>query len=162
MMPFLLLAEIYQKKLKDIDKAKSLYEKILLEFKGSIYSSEARKRFRKLRGDNLEGNLPFMIIYNVTVRIDKEIEKQWLDWMKNTHIPDVMNTALFLDCKISRVLSEEVERVILIAVQYSCKNRQDYEKYQNEFAHQITSSSQQKVCWKICCLSYAFRSSSQA
>ena len=40
-----------------------------------------------------------MIIYNVTVSIDKEIEKQWLDWMKNTHIPDVMNTALFLDCK---------------------------------------------------------------
>ena len=52
------LAEIYQKKLKDTEKAKSLYEKILLEFKGSIYSSEARKRFRKLRGDNLEGNLP--------------------------------------------------------------------------------------------------------
>ena len=52
------LAEIYQKKLKDTEKAKSLYEKILLEFKGSIYSSEARKRFRKLRGDNLEENLP--------------------------------------------------------------------------------------------------------
>ena len=52
------LAEIYQKKLKDTEKAKSLYEKILLEFKGSIYSSEARKRFRQLRGDNLEENQP--------------------------------------------------------------------------------------------------------
>jgi len=48
------LAEIYQKKLHDKEKAKALYEKILLEFKGSIYISEARKRFRKLRGDNLE------------------------------------------------------------------------------------------------------------
>ena len=48
------LAEIYQKKLEDKEKAKALYEKILLEFKGSIYPSEARKRFRKLRGDNLE------------------------------------------------------------------------------------------------------------
>jgi len=48
------LAEIYQKKLEDKEKAKALYEKILLEFKGSIYTSEARKRFRKLRGDNLE------------------------------------------------------------------------------------------------------------
>ena len=47
------LAEIYQKKLEDKEKAKALYEKILLEFKGSIYTSEARKRFRKLRGDNL-------------------------------------------------------------------------------------------------------------
>ena len=49
-----ILAEIYQKKLHDKEKAKALYEKILLEFKGSIYTSEARKRFRKLRGDNLE------------------------------------------------------------------------------------------------------------
>ncbi|MBC8265494.1 MAG: tetratricopeptide repeat protein [Flavobacteriales bacterium] len=48
------LAEIYQKKIKDKEKAKALYEKILLEYKGSIYSSLARKRFRKLRGDNLE------------------------------------------------------------------------------------------------------------
>ena len=48
------LAEIYQKKLKNMEKAKALYEKILLEYKGSIYTAEARKRFRKLRGDNLE------------------------------------------------------------------------------------------------------------
>ena len=48
------LAEIYQKKMKNMEKAKALYEKILLEYKGSIYTAEARKRFRKLRGDNLE------------------------------------------------------------------------------------------------------------
>ncbi len=45
------LAEIYQKKLQNEKKAKKLYEKILLEHKGSIYTAEARKRFRKLRGD---------------------------------------------------------------------------------------------------------------
>jgi len=48
------LAEIYQKKLKNMEKAKALYEKILIKYKGSIYTAEARKRFRKLRGDNLE------------------------------------------------------------------------------------------------------------
>ena len=31
-----------------------------------------------------------MIIYNVTVSIDKEIEKQWFDWMKNTHIATIL------------------------------------------------------------------------
>ena len=48
------LAEIYLEKLKNTEKAKALYEKILLEYKGSIYTAEARKRYRKLRGDNLE------------------------------------------------------------------------------------------------------------
>jgi tetratricopeptide (TPR) repeat protein len=49
------LAEIYQKKLQNEKKAKELYEKILLEHKGSIYTAEARKRFRKLRGDFVDG-----------------------------------------------------------------------------------------------------------
>ena len=49
-----ILADIYHKKLKNTEKAKVLYEKILTSYKGSIYTSEARKRFRKLRGDNLE------------------------------------------------------------------------------------------------------------
>ena len=48
------LAGIFQKKIKDNEKAKELYEKILTEHKGSIYSAEARKRFRKLRGDDVE------------------------------------------------------------------------------------------------------------
>ena len=48
------LAGIFQQKIKDNEKAKGLYEKILTEHKGSIYSAEARKRFRKLRGDDVE------------------------------------------------------------------------------------------------------------
>jgi tetratricopeptide (TPR) repeat protein len=48
------LAGIFQEKIKDNEKAKGLYEKILTEHKGSIYSAEARKRFRKLRGDDVE------------------------------------------------------------------------------------------------------------
>ena len=48
------LADMYHKKLKDVEKAKILYEQILTEHNGSIYTAEARKRYRKLRGDNLE------------------------------------------------------------------------------------------------------------
>ena len=32
------------------------------------------------------------ILYNVTVSIDKDVEKEWLEWMKKVHIPDVMRT----------------------------------------------------------------------
>ncbi|QYJ69198.1 tetratricopeptide repeat protein [Flavobacterium litorale] len=44
-------AEIYSKKLNDTEKAKALYEKVLFEHQDSIYFVEARKQFRKLRGD---------------------------------------------------------------------------------------------------------------
>ncbi len=48
------LAKLYEFKLKDTEKAKQLYEKIILNYTGSLFANEARKRFRFLRGDDNE------------------------------------------------------------------------------------------------------------
>ncbi len=48
------LGEIYEKHLNNPEKAAEYYKKILFEFKGSLLTVEARKRFRALRGDVLE------------------------------------------------------------------------------------------------------------
>lgn len=45
--------ELYEKELKDPAKAMESYEKVLLNFPGSTFSVEARKRYRRLRGDKL-------------------------------------------------------------------------------------------------------------
>lgn len=45
------LADLYEKSLKDEEQAKNLYEKLINDHPGSMYTIEARKRFRKLRGD---------------------------------------------------------------------------------------------------------------
>jgi len=44
-------AEIYDYNLQDTEKAKRLYQEFLVEYPGSMYVAEARKRFRFLRGD---------------------------------------------------------------------------------------------------------------
>ncbi len=48
------LGLLYEKQLNDLEKAKEMYQKILFDFPSSIYLVEARKRFRKLRGDTIE------------------------------------------------------------------------------------------------------------
>jgi len=45
------LADLNENQLKNPDKAKELYRQLLIKYPGSIYVVEARKRFRKLRGD---------------------------------------------------------------------------------------------------------------
>jgi len=45
------LGEIYELHLNDKEKAAEYYKKILFEYKGSLLTVEARKRFRALRGD---------------------------------------------------------------------------------------------------------------
>ena len=48
-------AEIYKNQLNDLEKAKNLYEKVVLEHPDSIYFTEARKQYRQLRGDKQQG-----------------------------------------------------------------------------------------------------------
>lgn len=48
------LAQLYENQLKDPDKARDFYEKILFEFPDSIYFVAARRNFRQLRGDAIE------------------------------------------------------------------------------------------------------------
>ena len=47
------LAELYENQLNDVEKAMQYYEQIFMDYSGSTFSVEARKRFRKLRGDNI-------------------------------------------------------------------------------------------------------------
>ena len=40
-----------------------------------------------------------MIIYNVTCNVEKEILQDWLQWMVEIHVPDVMPTGFFFGSK---------------------------------------------------------------
>ncbi|RZK19456.1 MAG: tetratricopeptide repeat protein [Hymenobacter sp.] len=49
-----LLARIQEEDVKDKAQAQTLYQQLLTKYPGSIYVAEARKRFRKLRGDAVQ------------------------------------------------------------------------------------------------------------
>jgi len=46
-------AKLYEEVFVDMDTAMELYRKLLTQYPGSIYTIEARKRFRELRGDEI-------------------------------------------------------------------------------------------------------------
>jgi TolA-binding protein len=48
-----MLAEINHYVYKELDSAQGMYEQIMVEYPGSLYVIEARKRFRALRGDEI-------------------------------------------------------------------------------------------------------------
>ena len=50
---YYLIAETYNFHLNDTEKAKEFYQKIIFDYSSSIYLIEARKKFRKLRGEHL-------------------------------------------------------------------------------------------------------------
>ena len=58
-----------------------------------------------------------MIIYNVTINIEESIHDDWLLWMTNTHIPEVMKS------KMSKVIVIEQLGGITYSIQYSYENK---------------------------------------
>ena len=47
------LAKLYENQLNDKNKAKDYYEKIFMEYSSSVYAVDARREFRRLRGDKV-------------------------------------------------------------------------------------------------------------
>lgn len=77
-----------------------------------------------------------MIVYNVTIQVDHDIEKEWLEWMNNIHIPDVLATGCFLEGRISRLMVDD-ETGITFSIQYTLESMQKLEEYQEKYAEKL-------------------------
>ncbi len=75
-----------------------------------------------------------MIVYNVTIKIDLKVHDIWLRWMKEEHIPRVMETGCFTGNKIYRILAEDETEGISYAFQYFANTMGDYFNYKENFA----------------------------
>lgn len=83
-----------------------------------------------------------MILYNVTVSVDKQAEQDWLIWMKQDHIPKVLATNLFEDHKMLKMLQQEEGDSQTYAVQYFLKSMQHFDDYEDNYAHSLRQESQ--------------------
>ena len=74
-----------------------------------------------------------MYIYNVTLNIDKSIQKEWMLWMED-HIIEVLNTGKFSAAKFTEVLVDEEIEGKTYSVQYTANSREDLDRYYQEHA----------------------------
>lgn len=75
-----------------------------------------------------------MIIYNITINIDKSVHEEWLSWMKTSHIPDLMRTGMFTDSRILRVLGDDDSGGFTYSVQYSLDSMEKFQQYEDIYA----------------------------
>lgn len=74
------------------------------------------------------------IVYNVTVKVDRDIVRKWIKWMREEHIPDVLATGCFLDATIFRLRYPREDEGVTYAIQYRCADMQSLERYHSEYA----------------------------
>jgi hypothetical protein len=85
-----------------------------------------------------------MVVYNVTVNIDSSVHDEWLAWMKEVHVPDVMNTGMFIESKILKVLGDEESGGSTYSFQYTCKSMNEFRQYEEVFAPALRAEVNQR------------------
>lgn len=84
-----------------------------------------------------ESTNQLMIIYNVTINIHESVHDQWMQWMQEKHINDVLATGKFSSARMVKVLVEEDMGGITYSVQYTTDSKTTLEKYYHEDAPRL-------------------------
>jgi Domain of unknown function (DUF4286) len=71
-----------------------------------------------------------MIIYSITNIIKKEVEEEWVKWMQDVHIPDVVATGHFAGSELFKIkIPESQSGEVSYVVNYECKSFEEYLLY---------------------------------
>lgn len=75
-----------------------------------------------------------MVIYSVTIFIDKERSADWRQWMSETHIPQVMATGYFTKFSLRRICEPQYPGRDAFSIEYTCETLQQCIDYQERAA----------------------------
>ncbi len=70
-----------------------------------------------------------MIIYNVTIKVIHERAEEWVKWMIEEHMPELMTLGLFTDSRLCRLLEQDDAEGPTYTAQYFCESMEQYHSY---------------------------------
>jgi len=70
-----------------------------------------------------------MIIYNVTIKVQDSIKEDWLSWLKEEHIPEIISTGCYTHANIMQLLEVDDTEGPTYAVQYYAESKGLYNNY---------------------------------
>ncbi len=85
-----------------------------------------------------------MILYNVTIAIELSVEEEWVQWMKEEHIPEVMDTGKFNDHRFFRVMGKQNDESTTYSVQYFADSMKELQLYMAIDAPELQQKSLQR------------------
>ena len=82
-----------------------------------------------------------MFIYNVTIKVKAQIHEEWLTWLQEIHIPEVLETGCFNDATILQLLEIDDTEGPTFAIQYKAESKAAYTQYIEIYAGPLRQKS---------------------
>ena len=81
-----------------------------------------------------------MIIYNITTQVAWTSHDSWLNWMRETQIPALMETGLFSHFQFVRLLEVDEEIGPTYALQLYFQNGRSIEEFKSDHLHAFAAN----------------------
>lgn len=75
-----------------------------------------------------------MFLYNITLKVSHAINQPWLQWMKETHIPEVLATECFAEARFFHLIENDDEEGLTYSVQFFAESKAMYNLYIEKYA----------------------------
>jgi hypothetical protein len=88
-----------------------------------------------------------MFLYNITYNIDRDIENEWMDWMKEVHLYKIMTTGYFESYKFYKLLNIDDEG-ITYSLQLFATDLSKIEQYLKNDAPSLMAGQNERFRYK--------------
>ena len=78
-----------------------------------------------------------MIVYKVIIQIEKKIEKDWLNWMRDVHIPEIMDLNIFYKSQLFNIINNKEKEFSSFCIEYCCHSEQEYNIYKKKYSKNL-------------------------
>lgn len=89
-----------------------------------------------------------MIVYSVTISLDKKDGPAWKTYMLDKHMNDVVQTGCFTHAHLREVLDEDQDRISYVG-EYFAPDQGALERYYSDFADAMRKDAQKRFEGKI-------------
>ena len=90
-----------------------------------------------------------MIVYKVIIQIEKKIEKEWLKWMNDIHIPEIMDLKIFYKSRLFRIIKIKEEEFSSFCIEYYCNSKDQYNFYKERYSSDLQTKHLEKFKGKF-------------
>lgn len=85
-----------------------------------------------------------MILYNVTIKVHISIQQDWIKWLKEEHVKDILATECFTHYKVLQLLEIDNSEGPTYAIQYFAESKALYNRYIEKYAEKMRTKSYEK------------------
>ena len=69
------------------------------------------------------------IVYNITTQVEKSIAANWINWMLDIHIPEIIGTGIFIHHQVLKLSGIDENESETYAIQFYAATKKDLDDY---------------------------------